>query len=86
MTTVLFSNKFIVKYLWCKSAYINIFMTKVPPGISGQSAQYDVNLVSHETLANELSLLNIGDFEPLNIKIDTKSLMEELIGPIIEKV
>jgi hypothetical protein len=53
-------------------------MTQVPPGISGQSAHYDSKLVNHETLANELALLNIGDFEPLNIKINSTSLMYEL--------
>ena len=57
---------------------INIFMTQVPPGISGQPAHYDPKLVDHETLANELALLNIGDFEPLNIKINTSALMHEI--------
>lgn len=51
---------------------------KVPPGVSGQSAHYDPMLVNHATLANEISLLTIGDFEPLKIKIDTGSLMREL--------
>jgi hypothetical protein len=51
---------------------------KVPPGISGQPAHYDPMLVDHVTLANEVSLLTIGDFEPLKIKIDTNSLMREL--------
>jgi hypothetical protein len=58
--------------------HINIFMTQVPPGISGQPAHYDPNLVDQETLANEVSLLTIGDFEPLNIKINTSSLMHEI--------
>jgi hypothetical protein len=53
-------------------------MTHVPPGISGQSAKYISSTVSCETLANEVSLLNIGDFEPLNIKINTSDLMSEL--------
>lgn len=51
---------------------------KVPLGISGRSAHYDSKNVDHETLANEIALLAIGDFEPLNIKIDTKSLIHEL--------
>jgi hypothetical protein len=53
-------------------------MTQVPPGISGRPAYYNPNLVDQETLANELSLLAIGDFEPLNIKINTGSLMHEI--------
>jgi hypothetical protein len=53
-------------------------MTQVPLGISGQSALYNSNLVGQETLANEVSLLAIGDFEPLNIKINTASLLHEL--------
>lgn len=53
-------------------------MTQVPPGISGQPAHYDPKSVDHETLTNEVSLLNLGDFEPLNIKINCGSLMYEL--------
>jgi hypothetical protein len=53
-------------------------MTNVPLGVSGQPAQYDSNLVTAETIANELSLISIGDFEPLNIKINTSSLMHEI--------
>jgi len=53
-------------------------MAQVPPGISGQPAHYDPKNVSNEMLANELSLINIGDFEPLKIKIDVASLMSEL--------
>jgi hypothetical protein len=53
-------------------------MTNIPPGISGQPAYYDSSNVSQETLSNELSLISIGDFEPLNIKINTSSLMAEL--------
>lgn len=51
---------------------------KVPPGVSGQPAHYDPDHVDHKTIANELALLAIGDFEPLNIKIDVESLMHEL--------
>lgn len=53
-------------------------MAIIPPGVSGQPAHYDPKNVDQETLCNELSLLNIGDFEPLNIKIDTGSLLQEL--------
>jgi hypothetical protein len=53
-------------------------MTNVPLGVSGRPAQYDSNLVTVETMANELSLIAIGDFEPLNIKINTSSLMHEI--------
>ena len=53
-------------------------MKLVPPGISGQPAHYDPKLVSQEILANEVSLLAIGDFEPLNIKIHSASLRHDL--------
>lgn len=53
-------------------------MNKIPLGISGRPAHYDPKLLDQEMLANEISLLNIGDFEPLNIKIDTNLLMNEL--------
>ena len=53
-------------------------MRKVPPGISGRAAQYsDVN-VSHETLANELALLNLGPFEPLKFNINLNQYMQEI--------
>lgn len=53
-------------------------MSKVPSGVSGQPACYNSDLVTQESLADELSLLSIGDFEPLNIKIDCYQLMTEL--------
>lgn len=53
-------------------------MTTVPPGVSGRSAIYDPANVDLTSLSNEISLLNIGDFEPLKIKIDVNSLMSEL--------
>jgi hypothetical protein len=49
----------------------------VPPGISGRPAQYNGN-VDQSTLANELALLNIGPFEPLNIYIDVNKYMQEV--------
>jgi hypothetical protein len=50
---------------------------KVPPGISGRAAQYTGN-VDTETLSNELALLNLGPFEPLNIRIDLGKYMQEI--------
>jgi len=50
---------------------------KVPPGISGRPAQYKGN-VDTETLSNELALLNLGPFEPLNIQIDLNKYMQEI--------
>jgi hypothetical protein len=50
---------------------------KVPPGISGRAAQYDGN-VDQTALANELALLNLGPFEPLNIWINTGQYMNEI--------
>jgi len=50
---------------------------KVPPGISGRAAQYAGN-VDTETLSNELALLNLGAFEPLNIRIDLGKYMHEI--------
>lgn len=53
-------------------------MSIVPPGISGRSALYDPKYLDQETISNELQLLSLGDFEPLNIKIETADLMNEL--------
>ena len=50
---------------------------KVPPNISGRSAKYNGN-VDNETLSNELTLLNLGSFEPLNIWINTGQYMQEI--------
>jgi len=52
-------------------------MTAVPPGVSGRSAVYSGN-VDNETLSNELALLNLGSFEPLNIWVDINKYMEEI--------
>lgn len=49
----------------------------VPPGISGKSAQYAGN-VTNETLSNELALLNLGPFEPLNIRINLGQYLQEI--------
>lgn len=50
----------------------------VPPGVSGRPARFHASQVTLETVANELALLNLGDFEPLNIKIDTNQFMQEI--------
>jgi hypothetical protein len=50
---------------------------KVPPGISGRAAQYAGN-IDNETLSNELALLNLGPFEPLNIRIDLGKYIQEI--------
>jgi hypothetical protein len=49
----------------------------VPPGISGRAAQYTGN-VDQETLSNELALLTLGPFEPLNIWIDLGQYLSEI--------
>jgi hypothetical protein len=49
----------------------------VPPGISGQSAQYS-GAVDQSTLSNELALLNLGPFEPLKIQIDLGKYLQEI--------
>jgi hypothetical protein len=51
---------------------------KVPTGISGRAAHYDSNKVTHEIVSNELTLLNLGPFEPLNIWIDTGKYINEI--------
>jgi hypothetical protein len=50
---------------------------KVPLGISGRAAIYDGN-VEQSALANELTLLNLGPFEPLNIWIDLNTYYQEI--------
>jgi len=53
-------------------------MSNVPPGISGRSATYDPSNVTQETLSNELALLNLGSFEPLNIWVNTSQYLQEI--------
>ena len=50
---------------------------KVPPGVSGRAAQYN-GKIEPEILVNELTLLNLGPFEPLNIHIDLGKYMQEI--------
>jgi hypothetical protein len=49
----------------------------VPPGISGRAAHY-AGAISPANLANEVALLNLGPFEPLNINIDLGQYMQEV--------
>lgn len=50
----------------------------MPPGVSGRAASFDPLKVDHETTVNELALLSLGDFEPLNININTAQFMQEI--------
>jgi hypothetical protein len=50
---------------------------KVPPGISGRPALYNGN-VDQTTLANEVALLNLGPFEPLNFHINLGQYLQEI--------
>jgi hypothetical protein len=52
--------------------------TIVPPGISGRPAYYHSDNVSLENIANELTLSNLGVFEPLKWKIDCTKFMQEI--------
>ena len=49
----------------------------IPPGVSGRSALYD-GKIEPEIMANELALLNLGPFEPLNIHIDLQKYLQEI--------
>jgi hypothetical protein len=50
----------------------------VPNGISGRAHNYDPESISIESIKNELALANLGSFEPLNIKIDCNTFMQEV--------
>ena len=50
----------------------------VPSGISQRPVEYDSSKVDLETLANEMALLTLGDFEPLDFKIDVSQFMREI--------
>jgi hypothetical protein len=50
----------------------------VPPGISQRPPKFNAKEVTLESVANELALLNLGDFEPLSFKIDTNLFMTEI--------
>ena len=58
----------------------------VKKGVSGKSALYDTSKVNLETVADELALLSVGDWEPLKIKINYKQFQKEIkeLGRIVE--
>ena len=47
-------------------------------GISGRPILHNPHELKDDTLANELALLALGDFEPLNIVIDSKLYKQEI--------
>lgn len=53
-------------------------MTKVPPGISGKPPVFNSAEVELETLVNEVALLSLGDFEPLDYKINLNNFNYEI--------
>lgn len=50
----------------------------VGPGISGRTVLSNFDNPDPSILASELSLLSIGDFEPLSFKIDCNQFMQEI--------
>lgn len=52
-------------------------MTQVPDGYSGRSHPY-TGIVPPGAVASELTLLNLGNFEPLKINIDLNKYMQEI--------
>jgi hypothetical protein len=52
-------------------------MTQVPDGVSGRPQPY-TGIISAGTVASELALLNLGNFEPLKITIDLNKYMQEI--------
>jgi len=50
----------------------------VPSGISGRPQGYNPAAVSADDIKNELTLSNLGVFEPLNIKINCGQFMQEI--------
>lgn len=50
----------------------------VPQGISQRPVEFNAGNVDVETLINETALLTLGDFEPLNFKINTQQFMHEI--------
>ena len=42
----------------------------VKPGVSGQTVKFNAKEVNCETIANELALLSLGDWEPLKVNVD----------------
>lgn len=52
--------------------------TVVPPGVSGQQIHFDATSVDPAMVASELALMQLGDFIPLDIKIDTGKFKQEI--------
>lgn len=52
--------------------------TIVPPGISGRDINFNAADADQETIANELQLLTLGDFEPLKFGISCHRFMGEI--------
>lgn len=50
----------------------------VPEGVSGQKAKYDPSGLTVTDLANELALLQLGDFIPLDFKLNIRDAVNEL--------
>jgi hypothetical protein len=47
-------------------------------GVSGRPIEHNIHQLKEDTIANELALLMLGDFEPLGIKIDTEQYKQEM--------
>ena len=50
----------------------------VPPGVSGAAIKFNALEVTADILASEVALLNLGDFEALNYKIDLNLFKKEI--------
>ena len=50
----------------------------VGPGVSGRTVNSNLTNSDPAIIASELSLLSIGDFEPLSFKIDCNQFMQEI--------
>ena len=50
----------------------------VKPGVSGQTVKFNAKEVDCETIANELALLSLGDWEPLKVNIDLGKYHKEI--------
>lgn len=50
----------------------------VPPGVSGRPSHYDPANIDLTVLKNEVTLANLGDIVPLNIKLDRHLFMQEI--------
>lgn len=50
----------------------------VPPGISARKIEFDTSSIDLQTVASELGLLQLGDWEPLDFKINVHQFMKEI--------